>query len=197
MKNFSANRPCWYYRLLIRMLLVVFGHVALGAEGLPKQTAQVRSYTFYLEGTATPHAAESVASALARLYDVIKVEELTATSGFANVTFDQARVTHQEIAEAVAQAGPYRASLRVEIPAYENHATAISAIFARVRDAATVAMTNSATKEFTVWFKPCRPGVKGFNLGDIGHPIVDPPPKGLGLTWRRVTAGRLSEAPKK
>ncbi len=175
------------------MLLVAIGHIVLAAESTRPRPAQVRSYTFFIDGVSTSQAAKNVTNAASALHDVIAVEELTATSGFANITFDQARVTHQEIAEAIAQAGPYRASLRVEIPAYEEHSAAISAIFTRVREAAVVTMSDSIKKEFTVWFRPVRPGVKGFNLGDIGHPIVDPPPKGLGLVWRRVTAGRLTE----
>ena len=59
--------------------------------------------------------------------------------------------------------------------------------------AAKVGLTNPATSEFTVRILPRRGAPKRFNLGDIGHPIVDPPPKGLGSTWEKIFAGSITD----
>lgn len=154
--------------------------------------SQLRTYTFYIEGIRTERDVEIVKQAVSALHDVTAITELTPMSAFANITSDHKQVTHQEIAEAIAKAGPYRASLRVEIPEYAKFAREIDAIFHATSHATIIKATGEEPHEFTIWFKPIEPGQKGFNLGDVGHPIVDPPPKGLGLKWRRVTAGTLA-----
>lgn len=155
--------------------------------------AQLRTYTFFIEGIRTGRDVEIVRQAVTALHDVTAINELTPTSGFANITSDHKQVTHQEIGQAIAKAGPYKACLRVEIPEYSKFATEINAIFAAARQGTIIQESDQQKHEFTIWFRPVEPGQKGFNLGDIGHPIVDPPPKGLGLKWRRVTAGILAQ----
>ena len=154
--------------------------------------SQLRTYTFYIDGVKTERDVKNVVRTVRALHDVTDIAELTPTSGFANITSDHIKVTHQEIGLTIAKAGPYRACLRVEIPDYAKFSQEIDAIFYAVRHATIIQATDQTTNEFSIWFRPIEPGRKGFNLGDIGHPIVDPPPKGLGLKWRRVTAGALA-----
>ena len=76
------------------------------------------------------------------------------------------------------------------IPDYVAHAEKIDAIFATAKDEAQVEATNKEKGEFTLRFLPLKAGEAGphgigFNFGKIAHPIMDPPPKGLGL---KVTA---------
>jgi hypothetical protein len=153
----------------------------------------LRTYTFFIDAVKTEVDVAAIASAVRRVHDVTGFIELTPRSGFANITFDHSKVTHQEIAEAIAQGGRFPASLRFRLAAYRAHQPAIDGIFAKVATAAKVELTDPATGEFTVRLLPLQGAPQGFNLGDIGHLLVDAPPKGLGLTWEKVFAGSITD----
>lgn len=104
--------------------------------------SQLRTYTFYVDGVRTERDVKNVMQAVSALHDVTAITELTPTSGFANITSDHIKVTHQEIGLAIAKAGPYRACLRVEIPEYAKFAREIDAIFHAVRHATIIQATD-------------------------------------------------------
>ena len=141
---------------------------------------------FFIEGVKSDADVKAITDSVMKVKSVTKVDALAATSGFANISFDHHAVTHQQIAQAIADAGAFKASFRFAIPQYSANAEKIDALFAKLKDEVTIDCTNREKGEFTLHFLPLKSGEagphgSGFNLGKIGHPISDPPPKGLGL----------------
>ena len=141
---------------------------------------------FFIDGVKSESDVKAITDAVMKVNSVTKVDKLTPTSGFANISFDHHAVTHQQIAQAIADAGPFKASFRFAIPDYAAHAEQIDAIFGKVKEEVQIEATNKEKGEFTLKFLPLKPGKPGphgigFNFGKIGHPVTDPAPKGLGL----------------
>lgn len=155
--------------------------------------------TFFIEGVHSAADVKAITDKVMKVPTVTKVEGLTPTSGFANVSFDHHGVTHQQIAQAIADAGKFEATFRFAIPDYAANAEKVDAIFAKVKDEARIESTNKEKGEFVLHFLPLKGGTPsphgiGFNFGKIGHPVMDPPPKGLGLKMVSINQG--SAAPK-
>ena len=155
---------------------------------------QTRS--FFIEGVKSDSDVTAITAAVLKVKSVTKIEELTASSGFANISFDHHAVTHQQIAQAIADAGKFKVSFRFAIPQYSANAEKIDALFAKLKDEVTVECTSRDKGEFTLHFLPLKSGEAGphgigFNFGKIGHPILDPAPKGLGLKMTTAAAGSL------
>jgi copper chaperone CopZ len=157
--------------------------------------------TFFIEGVKSDADVKAITDAVMKVKTVTKVDSLTSSSGFANVTFDHHGVTHQQIAQGIADAGPFKASFRFAIPEYAAHAEKIDAIFAKAKDEVTIDCTNKEKGEFVLHFLPLKtagepgPHGVGFNFGKFGHPVSDPPPKGLGLKFTSVAGGAARKAP--
>lgn len=152
--------------------------------------------TFFIEGVKSDSDVTAIAASVMKVKSVTKVEDFTAASGFANISFDHHAATHQQIAQAIADAGKFKASFRFTIPQYAANAEKIDAIFAKLKDEVTVECTNRDKGEFTLHFLPLKSGEAGphgigFNFGKIGHPILDPAPKGLALKMTTGAAGSL------
>ena len=141
---------------------------------------------FFVEGVRSPADVAAITEAVQKVKTVTRVEGLTPQSGFVRVSFDHHGVTHQQIAQAIAAAGSFKASFRFTVPDYAANAEKVDAIFAKVKNEVRIEVKNREKGEFTLTFLPLPKGEPGphgigFNLGKIGHPIIDPPPKGLGL----------------
>ena len=164
------------------------------APGANEPSPQTR--TFFIEGVKTDADVKAITDSVMKIKSVTKVGELTASSGFANISFDHHAVTHQQIAQAIADAGKFKASFRFAIPQYTASAEKINALFAKLKDEVTIDCANREKGEFTLHFLPLKSGEAGphgigFNFGKIGHPVTDPAPKGLGLQMTAVAAGSL------
>jgi copper chaperone CopZ len=141
---------------------------------------------FFVDGVSSEADVAAITAAVEKVKTVTKVEGLTTKSGFVNVSFDHHGVTHQQIAQAIADAGSFKPSFRFSIPDYAANAEKIDAIFAKVKSEVQIEVKNREKGEFTLYFLPLAKGEPGphgigFNFGKIGHPVMDPPPKGLGL----------------
>jgi len=148
--------------------------------------------TFFIEGVKSTADVQAITDAVMKVKSVTKVDSLTPASGHANISFDHHAVTHQQIAQAIADAGSFKASFRFVVPDYAANAEKIDAIFAKVKDQVEITATNKDKGEFELHFLPLKadkpgPHGVGFNLGRIGHPIMDPPPKGLGLKMQSIS----------
>jgi copper chaperone CopZ len=148
--------------------------------------------TFFIDGVKTEADVKAIADSVMKVTSVTKVDQLSPTSGYANITFDHHAVTHQQIAQAIADAGSFQATFRFVIPEYAASAAKIDAIFAKVRDEVEITATNKEKGEFTLRFLPLKKGASGphgigFNLGKIGHPLGDPAPKGVGVKMTPVS----------
>lgn len=142
--------------------------------------------TFFIDGVKSAADVQAITDLVMKVKSVTKVDGLTPTSGFANISFDHHAVTHQQIAQAIANAGSFQATFRFKIPEYQDNKDKVDAIFARVKDEAQIEATDAARGEFVLHFLPLKAGEAGphgigFNFGKIGHPVTDPQPKGLGL----------------
>jgi copper chaperone CopZ len=154
--------------------------------------------TFFIEGVKSDPDVKVIMDSVMKVKSVTKVEGLSSSSGLANISFDHHAVTHQQIAQAIADAGPFKASFRFSIPEYAANAEKIDALFAKLKDEVTIDYTNKEKGEFTLHFLPLKSGESGphgtgFNFGKIGHPITDPSPKGLGLKMTSVTSASTAQ----
>lgn len=150
--------------------------------------------TFFIDGVKSAADVQAITDSVLKVKSVTKVDQLTPASGFANISFDHHAVTHQQIAQAIADAGSFQASFRFVIPDYAANAEKIDAIFAKVKQQVQITPTDREKGEFTLRFLPLKqsppgPHGAGFNFGRIGHPLCDPPPKGLGLKMRTISGG--------
>ncbi len=150
--------------------------------------------TFFIEGVQSPAHVKAITDSVMKVKSVTKVEALTPSSGYANISFDHHAVTHQQIAQAIADAGKFQASFRFSIPDYAGNAEKIDAIFDRVKEDVKIVLSDKEKSQFVLTFLPLKKGEAGphgigFNLGKIGHPISDPPPKGLGVKIVPINAG--------
>lgn len=178
----------------VSVLTLLVTTTVLAAPGPKKPGANEpapQTRTFYIDRVKTPADVKAITDAVMKVKSVAKVDGLTPDSGYANISFDHHAVTHQQIAQAIADAGNFQVSFRFTISGYSENAEKIDAIFARVKDQVEIQAINKYSGEFVLRFLPLKAGTPGphgigFNLGKIGHPISDPPPLGLGLKIRPI-----------
>jgi copper chaperone CopZ len=156
--------------------------------------------TFFIEGVKSEADVQAIGAAVRRVKSVTAVDDLTPTSGFANISFDHHAVTHQQIAQAIADAGAFQVSFRFIVPDYgkDGNAAKIEAVFARFSRLVAIAPLDRERNLFVIRFLPFTPAPgqpqgMGFNFGHIAHPIIDPAPKGMGLKIQQVAAGSLAK----
>jgi copper chaperone CopZ len=154
--------------------------------------------TFFIDGVKAESDVKAIVAAASRVKSVNAVVDLTAASGFANISFDHHAVTHQQIAQAIMDAGAYQVSFQFIVPDYAKNGNApkIDAVFARVAKRVRIEPLDRAKGHFAIRFlpftpEPGQPQGMGFNFGHIAHPIVDPAPKGMGLRIQQVAEGSL------
>ena len=142
--------------------------------------------TFFISGVESDADVKAITATLSKLDTVVTVNGLTPTSGFANIYYYHHAVKHQQIAQAIADAGNFHASFRFVVPGYAANTEKVHAIFASVKQKVKIERTNKEKEEFVLSFLPLKPATPGphgvgFNFGKIFHPLADPPPAGLGL----------------
>jgi copper chaperone CopZ len=154
--------------------------------------------TFYISGITSDKCIEEINASLKKVPSFAKIEGLTVKSGFANVSFDSHVASFHQIAQAIAYAGgneakPCATTIKIRVPEYAqgDNAAKVDAIFQKLDTKVKVEATDKAKGEFVVRFLPLKvdadkKGPQGFNGGQLGHPIHDPAPKGLGLKFSIV-----------
>jgi len=167
-----------------------YGH-AVAAEPPGAKEPLPATRTFFIEGVRGQSDVTAITGAVLKVEHVTKVEELTASSGFANILFDHHAVTHQQIAQAIADAGKFKVSCRFAIPGYRANAEKVDALFTKLKDEVTIECKSREKEEFTLYFLPLKSGEAGFSIGKLMHPVRDPQPKGLGLKMTFAVAGTL------
>lgn len=155
--------------------------------------------TFFIEGVKTEADVKAVTTAAMKVKSVNAVVDLTPASGFANISFDHHAITHQQIAQAIMDAGAFKVSFRFVIPDYgkEGNAAKVDAVFARFAKLVAIEPLDKAKNLFVARFLPFTPAPgqplgTGFNFGHIAHPVGDPAPKGLALRIQQVSDGSLA-----
>jgi copper chaperone CopZ len=183
--------------LCIITALVFTASAAEKAAYKPAFTTQ----TFFVANVECDNCVANITESLKKVKTVTKVEKLTPTSGYVNVSFDAHTDSFQQIAQAIADATPakgkkYAATMKLRIPDYAkgDNAAKVDAIFAKSKDFVKVEATDKEKGEFVMCFLPLtvdpkKTGPQGWNGGRFGHPIHDAPPKGLGLAISFVREG--------
>jgi copper chaperone CopZ len=186
---------------LIATLALTTRAAAPKAKPGPKDPAP-STRTFFIEGVKSAADVQAVTAAASTVNTVSNVVDLTPASGFANISFDHHAVTHQQIAQAIADAGPFKVSFKFLVPDYAKDAETakkMDAVFARFAKSVSIEALDKAKGLFVIRFLPFTPGpagqplANGFNFGHIAHPIIDPAPKGMGLRIQQVAEGSLAK----
>jgi copper chaperone CopZ len=177
--------------------LFVAPAIILSASAAEKKAVEPHPtpQTFYISNVECAACVANVTASIKKVKSVTKVDGLTPKSGYANVSFDSHADSFQQIAQAIADATPahgkkYAATMKLRVPDYAkgDNAAKVDAIFAKSSAFVKVEATNREKGEFLMSFLPLKvdaskTGPQGWNGGRFGHPIHDPPPKGLGLTF--------------
>lgn len=177
--------------------------LALTASAAEKKapTPHPTTQTFHIANVECDTCVANVTESIKKVKSVTKIERLTAASGCANVSFDSHADSFQQIAQAIADATPahgkrYAATMKLRVPDYAkgDNAAKVDAIFAKSAAFVKVEATDKEKGEFLLSFLPLtvdpkKAGPQGWNAGRFGHPIHDPPPKGLGLAFSIVREG--------
>jgi copper chaperone CopZ len=195
----SARNLVSAWEFMPTMLLVASTVLAAAPAKQPDPNEPMpQTRTFFIDGVKSEADVKAITDAVMKVKSVTKVDQLTPISGYANISFDHHAVTHQQIAQAIADAGPFRTTFRFVIPDYAAHPQQVDAIFAKVKDEVQIEATNKEKGEFTLRFlslvasQPGPHGI-GFNLGQILHPISDPKPQGLGLKMVPVSSNAAKQ----
>lgn len=157
--------------------------------------------TFFIEGVKSDADVKAIIASASKVNTVSNIVDLTPSSGFANISFDHHSITHQQIAQAIADAGPFKVSFKFLVPDYakDDNAAKMDAVFARFAKNVAIEPLDKAKGLFVIRFLPFKPGTagqplaNGFNFGHIAHPVIDPAPKGMGLRIQQVAEGSLAK----
>jgi len=189
-------------------IVALFAITAVTALAVdPHPTTQ----TFYISNVECAACVANITASIKKVKSVTKVDGLTPKSGYAIVSFDSHADSYHQIAQAIADATPvhgkkYVPTMKLRVPDYAkgDNAAKIDAVFAKSSAFVKVEVTNRERGEFLMSFLPLtldakKTGPQGWNGGRFGHPIHDPPPKGLGLTFSIAREGAPAgkAAPKK
>lgn len=180
-------------------LLAMLAPVGRGGETGKGKPAE-ETLTFYVAGVECPACVYSVNDSIRRLEGVIEVAEGQASEHFSNVTYDPARVTAQQVAQAVREAfplhgAPYIASLKLRVTDYakEGVSDKVSAVLGRWKDTVKAEITDPAKGEIILRFEPLpestesKSGRRGWAPDPLLEALSAKAPKGLGLevVWVR------------
>jgi hypothetical protein len=160
--------------------------------------------TFWVEGVKSQAEVQKIVDAVSKVPSVTGVTELTPTSGYIRVAFDTHKIASHLIAQTIMDQGPYKVTLKFQVPEYAANKEKLDALFARLKEKQFVEITptDAAKGEFVLLYLPIKPDPSdprkvGFNPGHLGHPIHDAPPKGMGLTMKMIEAPGGPKAPAK
>lgn len=195
------SKPRWIVALGAAISLLALPWLAAAEKkAAPNPNAPSPSTrTFFIDGVKSEADVKAVVAAASKVKSVNAVVDLTATSGFANISFDHHAVTHQQIAQAILDAGAFKVSFKFVVPDYakDGNAAKMDAVFARFAKLVSIEPLDRSRGAFVIRFlpftaEPGKPLGMGFNFGHIAHPIIDPAPKGMALRIQQVAEGSLA-----
>jgi len=158
--------------------------------------------TFYVAGVQCDRCADSISESVKKVPSVTAVAGLSESSGHALVSFDSHVSSFHQIAKAIAEANPvhseaYKPTIKFRVPDYSQgeNAVKVEAVFKKLADRVTVKALDRKTGLFEASFLPlkvdaAKKAPQGFNGGNLGHPIRDEAPKGLGLNFSIVSEAK-------
>lgn len=178
---------------LITVAALCLAALALVAAEKPAPAAKTVTLTFYVAGVECPSCIYSVWQSINGIKGVTDINVQQRIDSYANVTFDPAKVSAHQIAQAVTNAWPlhgkpYVASLTLRVPGYDKggNAAKVDAVFAAQKPWVKFEPLDKSKGEFVVSFLPLKAddkktGPQGWNPDTLTRALHDSAPKGLGL----------------
>ncbi len=127
----------------------------------PAPKAPLETLTFYVAGVECPACVFAVNDSVRRLSGIDEVIDGQNNANYINVTFDPAKVSAHQIAQAVTDAfplhgAPYVPTLRLVVPGYSEgeNAAKIAGVFAKWKDWVEFEVAKPTKGEIVVKFKP-------------------------------------------
>lgn len=150
--------------------------------------------TFYVSGVECGSCVYMVQQSIGETKGVEDVQVVQIIDNYAQVTFNPKAVSDHQIAQAVREAiplhgTPYLATLRVKMPDYSKHKTAVDKLFAGWKGSVTLVPSLEVKDEFVIHFEPLKAESKkseqqGWNLTTFTEAM-----KGLGVGFTLVQEG--------
>lgn len=184
---------------------LLFAAPAWAADPAEKKPAEKKALaphpttvTFFVSNVECGRCVDAITESVKKVKSVTGVKGLTDKSGYANVAFDSHADSFHQVAQAIADTSPvhdkkYEVSIRFLIPEYAkgDNAAKVDAVLKKLEDRLRIRCVDKEKGLFSAVFLKldASTGNKerpGFNGGQIGHPIHDEAPKGLGLKFSFV-----------
>lgn len=167
------------------LLIALFAGLPLNvpAADAPKSAAGKVTATFYINEVKCSTCASALEESLRKLPSVSKVDNLSESSGLANVTFDPKTVSYHQVAQAVfatdpVHSNPYIATLKFSIDSYAkgDNAAKVDAILAKHKSEVRAELKNKAKGEFVLFFEPlkvsaAKKGPQGWNFDEFAAAV--------------------------
>lgn len=181
-------------RILKGGLLMAAGCCALGAA-----EERAAKLTFFVGGIECAACVEMVRQSVAEVEGVSNVDLEQRLDSVARVTFDPAKTSAHQIAQAVTEAvqlhgRPYEPWLHLKVPDYAKggNAAKVDAVMAKMKAWVDIALMDEKTGEFLVHFKALKKdesksGPQGWEPEVLEKALSRPAPEGLGLSCEWVT----------
>ena len=146
---------------IARIVFVLVLSTVIPVAAQPETKPLLETLTFYIAGVECAACVFSVNDSVRRLSGIDEVIDGQNNANYINVTFDPAKVSAHQIAQAVTDAfplhgAPYVATLHLVVPGYGEggNAAKVSEAFAKWKDWVEFEVIKPARGELVVKFKP-------------------------------------------
>lgn len=148
---------------LIRLLLLIYLVQGWVHAADPTAKPALETVTFYVAGVECAACVFAVNDSVRRLSGIDEVIDGQNNANYINVTFDPAKVSAHQIAQAVTDAfplhgAPYVPTLRLVLPGYGEgeNAAKVAEVFSKWKDWVEFEAVKPAKGELVVKFKPLK-----------------------------------------
>lgn len=156
------------------VLLGLLAQAAFAADPAPK--APLETLTFYVAGVECAACVFAVNDSVRRLSGIDEVIDGQNNANYINVTFDPAKVSAHQIAQAVTDAfplhgAPYVATLRFVVSGDggAENAARVAGVFSKWKDWVEVETVKGGTGGYLVKFKPLKSDPAATSAGGWSH----------------------------
>lgn len=156
-----------------------------------------KTYVVFIDGIKTEKEAKSIQKTIIETDSkmVKEVKGLTAKSGHALIHHDHHNITIQKIAQNILSKGEYKVYTKLSIPDYKKVQGSIignklNELISKKGRGYKIVTIDQEKGLFEVVILKGKYTEKGFNFGDLAHPISDPIVfGGLGLNMQFIGVG--------
>lgn len=188
--------------LILASASLLFLGLAHGTESVRVKPQPV-TVTLQIGGIECPSCVALVQQSLQDVVGMIDLDVRQQVDSYAVVTFDPAKATLHQIAQAISEAyplhgKPYTATLLLTIPAYSQPSIAaqLEALFAKQKPWLDIVVADKGKGECLLGFNDlqtenAKSKRQGWDHQAFLHALTDPKPKGLGLSVQLSTEGQV------